>query len=668
MSAEPPVVDPERRHRGDAANRRLGSAVLFVVIYATLASAIYFSLGVVSQRALGLTPVVFGAAALLFFLAAMTYTEGAAMHAESGGSSIFARYAFNELVSFVVGWALLLDYIILIAVTALTATNYLAAYWSPIGKGVPEVVLAVALIAALVYRQIRGLRVGRVRRVLKLVVADVVLQVVLIVVGLVVFFNWDVLVDPIHFGSAPSLTDTVFALGVAMVVFTGLESASGLSGEVNVSAGGLRKLVSTSTLSVAVVYVGIAVVALTAVPVHDGQTALGTTYLEAPVLGITRSFSTNWVADATTYIVAAFATLTLLAAADSAMLGLSRQAYTMATHRQIPSALGRLHRTRSTPYVVIILAGLLAAALVVPQDLDLLTGIFAFGSLLALTVAHASIVVLRYREPERNRPFRVGWSVPFRGGSLPIPAVIGVVTSFLVWASVIALHSARWVGGGWVLFGLVFYVVYRRSQGRSITKMVSVPATALQFEKREVTDSEGEYGSILVPIHGGALDDDIMQTAGRLAADTVREDSDRVGATIEAIWIMEVPMSLPIDAALPDEQLKRARAALKRAKAVGEEYEDVEVATATIRARRVGEAICEEARRRGVEVIVLAAEDGTRQRGGVLLGGRAGTREGAIGDITKYVMAKAPCPVILTAPAREQLADQPARRPSTADR
>ena len=407
-------------------------------------------------------------------------------------------------------------------------------------------------------------------------------------------------------------------------------------------------------------------VALTAVPVINGETALGTTYLEAPVLGITRSFSTPWIADTTTYIVAAFASLTLLAAADSAMLGLSRQAYAMATHRQIPSALGRLHRTRSTPYVVIIIAGVLAAALVVPQDLDLLTGIFAFGSLLALTVAHASIVVLRYREPERPRPFLVGWSVPFRGGSLPIPAVIGAVTSFLVWLSVIALHGARYVGGAWVLIGIVLYVVYRRTQGKSVTRTVRVPAEALQFEKRDVLASEGEYGSILVPIHGGPLDDDIMQTAGRLAADAVREDSDRMGATIEAVWIMEIPMSLPIDAALPDEQLKRARAALKRAKAVGEEYEDVEVATATVRARRVGEAICDEARRRGVEVVVLAAEDASRARGGVLLGGRAGTREGAIGDITKYVMAKAPCPVILTAPAREQLADQPAPRPGSA--
>ena len=173
-----------------------------------------------------------------------------------------------------------------------------------------------------------------------------------------------------------------------------------------------------------------------------------------------------------------------------------------------------------------------------------------------------------------------------------------------------------------------------------------VKEKALRGERRDV-----EYGSILVPIFGGPLDDDIVQTAGRLAAD---EDTDAFdehhGATIEALWVFEVPMSLPIDAALPDAQLKRARAALARAKAVGEEYEGVEVATATVRARRAGQAIVDEARRRGVQAVVLAAEEPSKIRGGARLGGRGGPLDNFVGEATKYVIAKAPCQVILTAP------------------
>ena len=132
----------------------------------------------------------------------------------------------------------------------------------------------------------------------------------------------------------------------------------------------------------------------------------------------------HWLAHTLSYVVGALATLTLIAAANSAMLGLSRLAYSLSTNRQIPSGLGRLHPQRSTPYVLIILAGLLAAALVVPEDLDFLVGIYAFGAMLAFTIAHLSICRLRYSEPDRDRPYRVPLSIRVRGGELPLPAAL----------------------------------------------------------------------------------------------------------------------------------------------------------------------------------------------------------------------------------------------------
>jgi APA family basic amino acid/polyamine antiporter len=109
-------------------------------------------------------------------------------------------------------------------------------------------------------------------------------------------------------------------------------------------------------------------------------------------------------------------------------------------------------------------------------------------------------------------------------------------------------------------------------------------------------------------------------------------------------------MALPLDARIPEDDLKRARKALSRAKAVGEEYEGVEVATATVRARRAGEAIVIEAKRRGVEAIVLAAEEPSRIRGGTRFGGSSGPLDNYVGEISKYVIRKAPCRVIITAP------------------
>jgi APA family basic amino acid/polyamine antiporter len=238
--------------------------------------------------------------------------------------------------------------------------------------------------------------------------------------------------------------------------------------------------------------------------------------------------------------------------------------------------------------------------------------------------------------------------VRFRGGSLPLPAVVGAVVSLAGWATVIAFHAgARYVGFGWMLGGMTLYVIYRKAAGKPILKRVTIPERALRVEAMEP-----EFGSILVPIFGSPLDDDIVQTAGRLAGST-QDDVDAEGATIEALWIFEVPLALPLDARLPETQLKRAREALARAKAVGEEYEGVEVATATVRARRAGQAIVDEARRRGVEAIVLAAEEPSRIRGGALLGGGGGPLDNYVGDVTKYVVRKAPCRVILTAPAAD---------------
>ncbi len=154
-----------------------------------------------------------------------------------------------------------------------------------------------------------------------------------------------------------------------------------------------------------------------------------------------------------------------------------------------------------------------------------------------------------------------------------------------------------------------------------------------------------------MPLFGTKLDEDIVQTAARLVSGEPTDEAAIDRATIEAVWVFVIPMSLPLDARLPDAQIKEARQALARAKIVGEEYAGVHVATATVRTRRAGYAIVDEARRRGAEAIVLGAEEPSLIRGGARLGGRGGPLENFVGDITKYVVSKADCRVIVTAPA-----------------
>jgi len=461
--------------------RTLGQPVLFAIIYTVVAAALYFSLGVVAQRALGLTPVVFLVAGLFFLLAAMTYVEGASLHQDRAGATVFARYAFNELVSFIAGWVMVLDYVILLSVTAFTATHYLAAFWAPIGRGALENVVALAILAWVAWRSIRGFARTRVQRIAALVVVDIVLQVVVVVVGLAVFFQRDLITDSIHLGETPTWGNAIFAVGVATVVFTGLESASGLSGELRVGRRGLERLIASATISVLVLYVGVAVVAMSALPVVGNETSLARNYLNDPMVGVAEAFHPRWYSDPLKYVIAAAATATLIAAAGSAMLGLSRLSYALSTNRQIPSVLGRLHPRRGTPYVVIILAAVIAAGLVLPHDLEFLVGLYAFGGLLGLTIAHLSIVVLRYKEPDGRRPYRIPLSVRVGGGDLPLLAVFGGVLSAGAWVGLLITHGgARWVGTAWLAGGVALAAAIGVAGGyaaRAAVVLRPVPAT-----------------------------------------------------------------------------------------------------------------------------------------------------------------------------------------------
>jgi len=637
----------------------LSARTLFGIVYTTSISSVYFALGVVAQRALGLTPLVFLVAGVFFALASMTYVEGAALHRERGGSSVFARYAFNELVSFVAGWAILLDYAILLAVTAFTATNYLAQFWSPLGRGTLEVVVAIGIVVAVAVVNVMGVTVRQLRRQLVVALADLFVQLLVIGLGLVLVLDPERVLDTIHLGSMPTWRDLIFALTIATIAFTGLEAAASLAGETRTTRTGLRRLVGPGVGAVVLVYVGIALVAVSALPVAGGPDAFAARDVEAPLLSVASAFDQDWLATVLRDAVAATAVVGLVLAANSAMLGTSRLAYALATNRQIPSALGRLHPRRGTPFVLIGCAALVAAALVIPADLDFLVGIYAFGAMLAFTIAHVSIVVLRWRDPGRERFYRMPLTLRVGGGrELPLPALVGALLSAAAWLSVLVLHAgARYVGLAWLLGGVALYVAYRRSDGNPLLRRVTISESALRAEP-----PRAEFGSLLVPIFGKPLDDDIVQTAGRLAGD-VRDDLIEEGAIIEAIWVFEIPLSLPLDARLPEAQVKRAQDALRRAKAVGEEYEGVHVETAMVRARRAGQAIVHEAKRRGVEAIVLAAEEPSRVRGGALFGGAGGPLDNYVGDVTKYVLRKADCRVILTAPAAEAAGAAPVEAP-----
>ena len=648
------VKERQERRRGKPAldRRFFGVPWLWAVAHSAVAFSVYYSLGVVADHALALTPVIFGVAGLIYILTTMTYVEGGAMFRERGGSNTLARHAFNELVSFVAGWAILIDYVIVIALAAVTIPHYLEPISDSLSDGTGEQVIAVLAVVVVAGINIVGFTGSRRQGLLvALTGADLLLQFALVIVGLIVVWDPSALTQSLDTFGMPDVKAIATALVISMVALAGIEASSDLAPDLAWRREDLRNVLRAGAFIVPFVYVGMSLVALMALPVVNGpngpETALASTFEDAPVLGVTSAFEPGWLSDVFQWAVVAIAPIVLLFAANVTMLGLSRHVYVLATNRQIPSWLGKLGGRRSTPHIAILIAATFAIGLVLPGDVELLAGVFAFGATLAISIAHLSLIRLRFTDPGRERPYSVPFNIRFRGTDVPLPALFGLLLTGAGFASLIVLHgTALWVGGVWMLFGLISYFVYRRGfQGLPLTKRVSVPEQALLKHEPDV-----ELDSVLVPVLGtGKLDDDIVSTACRLAESDPLENQSR--PRLEMLYVIDLPLTVPLEGPIPPERIAEAERVLARAMEVAGEYPGVEAESSYVLARSVGKSIVEEAEKRAVEAIIVGGEPPTRIRGGALLGGVGGSKPAEVGPVTQYVLRHATCRILLTAPA-----------------
>src|SRR5215471_5399855 len=482
--------------------RSVGVSGLFATAYGNVGSSIYYALGLVAFHALGLTPLVFMFAGGLFVLTAKTYAEGASMYPEAGGSSSFARHAFNELVSFFAGWALTLDYIITIAISAFFVPHYLGAFYPALRHNPGDIIGGIAVIAVLAALNIRGLKESA-KLNFVLALADLGTQVILIVIGVFLVLDPQLLVQQIHLGVAPSTSQLIFALSLAMVAYTGIETVSNMAEEAENPGRDVPRAVNYVLIAVLAVYAGISVVALSALPVvhdaHGYHTLLGTKYEADPVLGIVTSLGIHGaLLDVMRGYVGILAATILFIATNAGLIGISRLSWSLAEHRQLPRAFSALHPTYRTPAFTIIVYSVIAAILLIPGQTDLLGNLYSFGAMLSFTLAHVSVVWLRVKEPDRERPYRAPWNVRIRGSTIPLSACLGAVGTFAAWCSVVALHpEARTVGLPWMVIGMFGFVIYRRRQGLDLTS-----AAKIDRGERPADFVALDYRSAVVPVLG----------------------------------------------------------------------------------------------------------------------------------------------------------------------
>src|SRR5687768_3586152 len=149
------------RRRLEGLERVLGVNALFSTAYGNVGSSIYYALGLVASYALGLTPVVFVITGIFFLCTAATYAEATAMYPEAGGSSSFARRAFNEFWSFFAAWGQMLNYVITVAISAYFVPHYVGGlFWEPLRSAPGDVIAGVLIIAVLAAVNVLG-KIGR---------------------------------------------------------------------------------------------------------------------------------------------------------------------------------------------------------------------------------------------------------------------------------------------------------------------------------------------------------------------------------------------------------------------------------------------------------------------------------------------------------------------------
>ena len=624
------------RRRLHGLQRVLGVNALFSTAYGNVGSSIYYALGLVAGYALGLTPVVFLITGAFFYCTAATYAEATTMFPEAGGSSSFARRAFNELWSFFAAWAQMLNYVVTVAISAYFVPHYIGGVFAPLEflqEAPGDILFAVAVIAVLSAINVVGVEESAGLNV-ALALVDFFTQVLLVVVGAALVLSPETLVQNVDFGVAPTWSDFLLAIPIGMIAYTGIETISNMAEEAKDETRTIPAAIGRVRLAVFAIYFTLPAIALSALPVvrnDEGEyvTALGLPEEEGgfagdPILGVVKAIDLGPLQGATELYVGLLAATILFIATNAALIGVSRLVYSMGVYRQVPDRLRQLHPRYGTPWIGILIFGAAACLILVPGQADFLGLMYAFGAMLSFSIAHLAVIRLRLVDPDRVRPYRGPGNVRVRGRDVPLFAVVGLVGTGGAFLVTVALYlDVSILGTAWLALGLLVYVVYRRRQGLDLTTATKVAIP------QPVTDREAEYDSVLVAFHHAPFVADPIATAAKLAA--------RRRRGIHVLVTITVPASSPIDAAMPEAEAA-ARAMIEQARLVGGRR--VSGHWEKVRAGQAGRLIVDEAKQMRAAAIVLPL---------------APRRGASLFDATVVtVLAERPCRVIVERPPLAQ--------------
>jgi len=615
----------------------LGSPALSSTAYGDVGSSIYYALGVTAALALGLTPIVFIIAGIFFLTTSLTYAEGTVRYPEAGGSSSFARHAFNEVASFLAAWGQMLNYVVTISISAYFVPHYLSVFWGPLRTPPWDIVFGAALVLTLVGLNVLGLREA-VKLNIFLALIDFSTQLLLVALGSVLIFRPHILISNVHLGVAPHWSGFLLAVPIAMIAYTGLETISNLAEETRDPPRDVPRAYNMLRIAVFAIYLTLPAIALMALPVElkNGhyQTLLGLPpgkggFASDPVLGIVSGLNLHGLfLTGLRYYVGVLAGTILIIGTNAGIMGSSRVSYAMSSYRQIPEFFRRLHPRFRTPWrslfffsatfpILLMLPGLA----IHDREVNFLGTMYSFGAMLSFAIANISLIALRYRYRDAELAYKARPNFRFRGVDWPIFAIVGLFGTAAAWLSITIQESnTRIAGFGWLAAGFALFIIYRK-------RVLKIPLRETTHAPAEILPWQLEYRQIVVPVFAEANVATAMNVACRLAAER--------HSRITIVAPLEVPLSFPIGARLPEEEFLGDL--LDEAEAIADSY-GIRSFSRLVRTRSASDAIVGEARHHHAEIIVLPASRPQSRRQ---------SRRMPLDGTTELVLRRAPCRVLL---------------------
>ena len=539
-------------------------------------------------------------------------------------------------MSFGAAWAQMLNYVITISISAFFVPHYLSIFWEPLRENPWDIIGGAIVIALLVAVNIVGVKESAGLNI-TLSVIDFSTQVLLVILGFALIFSPETLTENVQWGVAPTWSQFALAIPIAMIAYTGIETVSNLAEEARDPAKNVPRSYLLTAIAVFTIYFTLPAIALSALPVKktadgDYETLLGLPpeedgYANDPILGVVKNLGIEqgWLLDALEIYVGILAATILFIATNAGVIGASRITYAMAGYRQLPEAFRRLHPRLKTPWLsLVVFAGIVSILTLLPGQVDFLGTMYSFGAMLSFTVAHLSLVVLRYKHRDEELVFRGRPNLRLGGVDWPLFALLGALGTGLAWIVVVVqTPETRYAGLAWLGIGFAVYIAYRRF-------VVHEPLLATARAPAAYGPALAlEYRRLLVPVVPGQPSDAAMDVACRLAAER--------GSRIVALSVLEIPL----DQSLTEERRELERVAnreLDEAVAIGDSY-GIRVLGRLERARSAGPAIVQEADARDAEIIILGSPRRTL----------TASQAAVFGKTVDYVLKHARCRVLVTA-------------------